>query len=551
MSDTEQRKALITPNGVEDSDDEMLETTQPTQYGVDDDKYQHIKTASVAVPETQGDPPMFSFRTLWAFTGPGWLMSIAYLDPGNIESDLQAGAVAGYKLMWVLLWATIFGLLFQILSARLGVTTGRNLAQTCRESLSKPIKLTIWIMIELAIIASDVQEVIGSAIAIYFLSNGRIKLYQGCLITAADTFTFLFLERFGLRKLEALFASLIVVMSVSFGYMYVKMDPPQGEVVASLFDFSLSNGIASQAVAVIGAVIMPHNLYLHSALVTSRAIKRSSDIQVSEANKYNAIESTIALGVSFVINLFVVSVFAEAFYGRPDAQDIDLFTSGQFLELEFGKAMKYIWALGLLAAGQSSTMTGTYAGQFVMEGFLKLNIKPWKRVALTRTLAMVPTVAIAAASTPAILNQLNEWMNVLQSFQLPFALLPLVHFCCVPGIMGKRVLTGIAKYVSWAVCLLLIATNYYLIVISLQAAERVWYIDTIASLLVVCYTLFVLYLLVGPMLPLGSLRTLYQTEIEPVEVALHEDADILEAVSDSESESSDDEDPKAHTNLVL
>ena len=278
----------------------------------------------------------FSFRKLWLYTGPGWLsksavfvlfhlitqihlsVSIAYLDPGNIESDMQSGAVAQYKLLWVTFWATVMGLVMQILSARLGVVSGKHLAEVCYDYYPKVPRIILWIMVEIAIIGSDMQEVIGTAIALYLLSSKALPLWAGTLITIADTFTFLFLDKYGLRKLEFFFGSLILIMAVSFGYNYFYQLPDQEALITGLampWCKDCSKDALLQAVAAVGAIIMPHNLYLHSALVKTREVDRTSKPAVIEANKYFLIESTIALGVSFVLNLFVVSVFANTLYG--------------------------------------------------------------------------------------------------------------------------------------------------------------------------------------------------------------------------------------------
>ncbi|CAC5399995.1 SLC11A2 [Mytilus coruscus] len=292
----------------------------------------------------------FSFRKLWAFTGPGFLMSIAYLDPGNIESDLQAGAIAKYKLIWVLMWSTVLGLILQLLAARLGCVTGMNLAQVCHLEYPRFPRITLWLMVEIAIVGSDIQEVIGSAIALNLLSNHKIPIWAGVLITGVDTFTFLFLESAGLRKLEAFFGALITTMAITFFYIYVKIMPSQGDILIGMWFPWCENcdkDSIVQLVGIVGAVIMPHNIYLHSALVL-----------------------------------------------------------------------------------------GTYAGQFVMEGFMNIRWSKWKRVLLTRSIAMVPTIIVALIATND-LDAMNNWLNVLQSVQLPFALLPVLHFTSSETIMRE------------------------------------------------------------------------------------------------------------------
>jgi len=483
----------------------------------------------VAIPQDSDDNEeipkfKFSFRKLWAFTGPGFLMSIAYLDPGNIESDLQQGAVAQYKLLWILLLSTLMGLMMQILAARLGTVSGMHLAEVCHKKYPKVPRVILWIMVEIAIIGSDMQEVIGTAIAFFLLSNGRIPLYGGVLITITDTFVFLLLDKYGLRKLEAFFGFLITIMAVTFGYEYVMVAPDQGEVLKGMFVpgcGSCSNTIILQAVGIVGAVIMPHNFYLHSALVKSRDVDRKKKRNVKEANIYYVIESSIALGVSFLINVFVVSVFAKAFYQKTygevyqncllhnnshahlfnktgnhtnDPIEGNLFYGGVFLGCQFGAAAMYIWAIGLLAAGQSSTMTGTYSGQFAMEGFLKLKWSRWKRVLLTRGIAIAPTLAIAFYEGIEKLTGMNDWLNVLQSLQLPFAVLPLLQFTNDASIMGDFKNGKIIKGVTWLLSGGIIAINMYTVATNLISMDlHLLYIPAIFFVLVWLF----LYVLMG------------------------------------------------------
>ncbi|VUZ38902.1 unnamed protein product [Hymenolepis diminuta] len=261
----------------------------------------------------------FNCRTLWAFTGPGFLMSIAYLDPGNIESDLQSGAVANYRLLWLLFLATLMGLFMQRLAARIGVVTGKHLAEICYEEYPKPVRLILWVMVEIAIIGSDMQEVIGTSIAINLLSMGKIPLWGGVLITILDTLSFLLIDNYGLRKLELFFGFLISVMALTFGYEYIIVAPNQAQVLRGFFVPSCPNcgwAEVEQAVGIIGAIIMPHNFYLHSALVKSREVNRKDNRSIAIANFYFFIEACVALGVSLVINIFVVAVFSEGFYGK-------------------------------------------------------------------------------------------------------------------------------------------------------------------------------------------------------------------------------------------
>ncbi|XP_034180731.2 solute carrier family member malvolio isoform X3 [Osmia lignaria lignaria] len=416
----------------------------------------------VRIPDT--DNSIFSFKKLWAFTGPGFLMSIAYLDPGNIESDLQSGVAAKYKLLWVLLSATILGLVMQRLSARLGVVTGLHLAEMCYRQYKKVPRMILWIMIEVAIIGSDMQEVIGTAIALSLLTNKAIPIWGGVLITVIDTFTFLLLDKYGLRKLELFFGFLITIMAVTFGYEYIVSAPPQDEVISGMFVpwyKHYDSNMLLQAVGIVGAVIMPHNLYLHSALVKSRDIDRREYKKVQEANMYYFVETCIALLVSFIINVFVVAVFAHGLYQKTNLEvynlceannytmgmetfnkenttiSVDLNKGGIFLGCAFGAAAMYIWAIGIFAAGQSSTMTGTYAGQFAMEGFLNLQWARWKRVLFTRMIAIVPTFLVAFFSDIDNLTGMNDILNAIMTLQLPFATLPTIAFTSSAQIMGE------------------------------------------------------------------------------------------------------------------
>ncbi|XP_031178485.1 natural resistance-associated macrophage protein 2-like isoform X3 [Sander lucioperca] len=515
-----------------EQDGDLLEDS-PQEDGVQTNQYSSISPPAspvaqdepfstyfedkVAIPENVSQ--VFSFRKLWAFTGPGFLMSIAYLDPGNIESDLQSGATAGFKLLWVLLGATIIGLLLQRLAARLGVVTGMHLAEVCNRQYPTVPRIILWLMVELAIIGSDMQEVIGCAIAFNLLSVGRIPLWVGVLITITDTFVFLFLDKYGLRKLEAFFGFLITVMALSFGYEYVLVSPDQGELLKGMFlPYCAGCGPPQleQAVGIVGAVIMPHNIYLHSALVKSRDIDRKNKKELKEANKYYFIESTVALFVSFLINVFVVAVFAQAFYGKTNIEmnkecnatgsphsglfplnngtlEVDIYKGGVVLGCVFGPAALYIWAIGILAAGQSSTMTGTYSGQFVMEGFLNLRWSRFARVLLTRSVAIIPTLLVAIFQDVEHLTGMNDFLNVLQSMQLPFALIPILTFTSMTSIMNDFANGMVWKISGGIVILLVCAINMYFVVVYVTALNSVLFY-VFAALLSIAYLCFVVYL---------------------------------------------------------
>ncbi|XP_013115420.1 protein Malvolio isoform X2 [Stomoxys calcitrans] len=497
-----------------------------------DSKQAYFSDEKVLIPQTE--KLGFSWRKLWAFTGPGFLMSIAYLDPGNIESDLQSGAAAKYQILWVLLWATVLGLLMQRLAARLGVVTGLHLAEMCFRQYKKIPRFILWIMIEIAIIGSDMQEVIGTAIAIYLLSNKVIPLWGGTLITIIDTFTFLFLDKYGLRKLEFLFGLLITIMAVTFGYEYIVSAPNQGEVLEGMFVpwcKDCGSQVLLQAVGIVGAVIMPHNLYLHSALVKSRDIDRRQPSKVREANFYFFVEAAVALFVSFIINLFVVAVFAHGMFGKTNADvlqscenqtmfedakisfgnnteiiDADLYKAGLFLGCTFGAAAMYIWGVGILAAGQSSTMTGTYAGQFSMEGFLNLQWPRWRRVLFTRLIAIIPTFFLAFYSRMEDLTHLNDILNAVMSLQLPFAAIPTIAFTSCSAIMGEFV-NGVGnKIVSILLTILVIAVNLYFVITQVEALSIEGGVLAVVCIFSILYLLFNLYLVIHMIACMGNKR---------------------------------------------
>ncbi|KAL0366254.1 UNVERIFIED_CONTAM: Metal transporter Nramp2 [Sesamum radiatum] len=340
------------------------------------------------------------------------------------------------------------GLLIQLLSARIGVATGRHLAELCREEYPYWAGIVLWFMAEVALIGADIQEVIGSAIAIQILSRGLLPLWVGVLITASDCFMFLLLENYGVRKLEAVFAVLISTMALSFAWMFADAKPSSKELLIGLLVPKLSSRTIRQAVGVVGCVIMPHNVFLHSALVQSRTIDPNKKGQVQEALNYYTIESSAALLVSFMINLFVTTVFAKGFYGSKQADSIGLVNAGQYLEEKYGGGLfpiLYIWGIGLLAAGQSSTITGTYAGQFIMGVYTDTFCShPTSQVEQVMGVFKIgPTLERAAWTVAALVIVINGYL--------------LLHFFLseVDGLLfGFLVSAGTAAYVAFIVYLI-------------------------------------------------------------------------------------------------
>ena len=399
---------------------------------------------------------------------PGFLMCIAYIDPGNLEADLQTGAHTGYSLLWLLLVSTTIGFLLQSLSAKLGVATGRHLAQHCRDRYSGPFRYILWIMAESAIIGSDIQEVIGTALALSLLSGGAIPLWCGVVIAAVSAYVLLFLEKFGVRWLELLFQVFVGGMAVTFGCLFWLADVPYGEVVKGFLIPTLDASSLPTAAALIGSILMPHNLFLHSALVHNRAMPAAArSAPLRDTLRYYNIEAAAALLITLGINTSVISVFSRGFYdpssGHAKEDDIGLQNAGVYLGKRFGWHMQVIWAIGLLAAGQSSTMTGTYAGQYVMSGYLNLRVKPATRALVTRAVAVGPTllVALYARTDTTKLDQFNQFINILQAVQLPFVLIPLLLFTSDRRLMGIGFAnTRATVVVAWGVAAAVMAVNF-------------------------------------------------------------------------------------------
>jgi len=465
------------------------------------------ETADAEMMPKDPEGTCFSCKTFVAYAGPGWLMSLAYLDPGNLESDLQSGAYTGYNLIWVLFLCTGAGLILQVLAARLGTVTGLNLAQNCRAGYSRKTSLTIWVMTELAIIGSDMQEVVGSAIALKTLFGW--PLWVGTLFTGCDTFTFMAIHYFGKRVLELFIFTLVMLMMVCFFTNFAFMPPPFSDLISG-FAFSCPDYAALQLVGTVGAVIMPHNIYLHSALVQSRVVNREDRTHIRQANKYNLVDASFALFISFFVNAALLASFANGFFvkdcavraGGPFAcvpspsgdacsgnvcdcttaegikgtcGEIGLDQGGESLVLLLknnGRLGEQLFALGVLAAGQASTMTGTFAGQYVMEGFLDLKVPIWLRTLFTRTIALGPAVVIAflTSENANLNNTVSQWLNILQSVQLPFALLPVLHFTSDPTIMGAFVLKKRWQVICWLLALTVISVNIYLVIDKLKDA---------------------------------------------------------------------------------
>lgn len=405
--------------------------------------------------------PRKGWRRILAYIGPAYLVSVGYMDPGNWATDLQGGAQFGYKLIWVLLMSNLMALLLQSLSARLGIVRRRDLAQANREVYPPLVNFCLYILAELAIAACDLAEVLGMAIGIHLLTG--IPLLWGTVITVLDTFLFLLLQRYGIRKMEAFIICLVAIIGFSFLFEIFLAQPNMGEVAKGFIPTTLNNQALYIAVGIIGATVMPHNLYLHSALVQTRKI--SSDVKgIKKAIKYNNIDSTIALNAAFFVNAAILVLAATVFFTSGHTQVARIQDAHELLKPLLGsKLAPILFAVALIAAGQSSTLTGTLAGQIVMEGYLQLRINPWLRRLLTRLIAIVPAVLVILLYGDDKVDDLLVFSQVVLSLQLGFAVIPLIHFVSDKRTMGQFAIRWHIKILAWLVAIILVFLNVRLV----------------------------------------------------------------------------------------
>lgn len=406
------------------------------------------------------------WRKFLPYVGPGFLVSLAYLDPGNLETDLQAGANHGYELLWVILLGLIFALIIQSLAANLGVSTGRHLAELCKVEYPKYVKWSLWLLAEVAVIAADIPEVIGTAFALDILFH--IPVWAGVLITGLSTLLLLGLQKYGIRKLELLISVLVFTMAACFFGELSYVKPPASGVLKGMFIPKLSGqGATGDAIALLGALVMPHNLFLHSALVLSRKVPNSVR-GINEACRYFLIESGFALFVAFLINVSIVSVsgsvcMAENLSPENAGQCGDLTLKGASFLLKnvLGKSSSTIYAIALLASGQSSTIAGTYAGQYIMQGFLDLKMRKWLRNLMTRCVAIIPSLFVSIIGGSSGASRLIIIASMILSFELPFALIPLLKFSSSNPKMGPHKNSIYIIVISWTLGLVIIGINVY------------------------------------------------------------------------------------------
>lgn len=401
------------------------------------------------------------WRKLLAFMGPAYLISVGYMDPGNWATDLAGGSQFGYALIWVLLMSNLMALLLQSLSARLGLVAGLDLAQASRETYSKPVNIALYILAEIAIAATDLAEVLGMAIGLQLLFD--LPLMWGVGITVLDSFLLIFLMHYGIRKMEAFILSMVSVIGVSFLVQMIIAQPDTGAVVGGLIPSLPGDGALYIAIGIIGATVMPHNLYLHSALVQTRRTERSEN-GLRKALKYNIIDSTIALNLAFLVNSAILILAASTFFRNGYHEVAEIQDAHRLLEPLLGSALApTLFAIALIASGQSSTITGTLAGQIVMEGYINLRIQPWMRRILTRMIAIIPAMLTIWFFGENATGDLLVFSQVVLSLQLGFAVIPLIHFVSDKKKMGSFAIGTWTKLGAWAIAAVIVALNMRLV----------------------------------------------------------------------------------------
>jgi manganese transport protein len=426
-------------------------------------------SAAPSLPEVNSSisvPKQFGFwRKFFAFSGPGYLIAVGYMDPGNWATDLAGGSRFNYSLLSVIMISNLMAILLQSLALRLGIVTGRDLAQACRDHFSPPVSFVLWIFCEIAIIACDLAEVIGAAIALNLLFG--IPLVYGVLLTGFDVMLLLLLQNKGFRWLEALVVTLVLTIGVCFAMEIIFSRPEVNEIVKGFIpstEIITNPEMLYIAIGILGATVMPHNLYLHSSIVQTRQIGNTA-AEKRSAIKFATLDSTIALFFALFINAAILIVAATTFYKSGNYQVAEIGEAYQLLSPLLGvSGASTLFALALLASGQNSTLTGTLAGQLVMEGFLEIRVRPWLRRIITRLIAVVPAVAVTALYGTNGTAQLLILSQIVLSMQLSFAVFPLVMFTSDRLKMGEFVNPLWIQVLSYVIAFIIAVLNFWLLV---------------------------------------------------------------------------------------
>lgn len=414
---------------------------------------------SIAIPSE-----LSFFKKLLLFAGPGFLVAVGYMDPGNWATSLAGGSKFGYTLLTVVLMSSIFAMILQHLSLKLGIVTGRDLAQMCRDKYPKPVAILLWIMAEIMIIATDLAEVIGSAIALYLLFD--IPILIGVIITAADVLIILYLQNKGFRYLEALIVVLMATIVGIFGFQLIVSAPAIAPLLIGFIPTSqivFNADMLYLAIGIIGATVMPHNLYLHSAIVQTRRYAETREGK-KEAIKFATIDSTAALTIALFVNASILILAAAVFFTNGIGEIAAIEEAYKLLSPLVGVSIaSTLFAIALLAAGQNATITGTLAGQIIMEGFINLRVKPWVRRVITRLLAIVPAVFFIGLYGASAATELLIFSQVVLSLQLSFAIFPLLMFTGDKKIMGEFANSRKMNVIAWIIGIIIASLNLWLL----------------------------------------------------------------------------------------
>src|ERR1700738_2994393 len=424
-----------------------------------------------SLPEAHRTVPFSSgaswFRKILAFAGPGYLVAVGYMDPGNWATDIQGGSKFGYTLLSVIVMSSLMAMFLQALSAKLGIATGRDLAQACLDSSSRGTSMVLWVLCEIAIAACDLAEVLGSAVALKLLFG--LPLLAGVLITALDVLIVLAMQGRGFRLIEAFVVTLIATIGACFAYEIFFAQPLWREAAQGLIpraEIFRNREMLYIAIGILGATVMPHNLYLHSSIVRTRAFGVSMRDR-REAFRYAVFDSTLALSFALFVNAAILILGAAAFHTRGLHGVAEISDAYKLLSPVLGVSLaRTVFACALLGRGPNATLTGTLAGQIVMEGFLNIRLKPWVRRLITRTLAITPAVLVIGFAGEGKDSALIVLSQVILSFQLPFAIIPLIQFTGDRTKMGALVNSGATKVIAWGVCAIILFFN----------AELLWFI---------------------------------------------------------------------------
>ena len=460
------------------------------------------------------------WRRVLAFFGPAYLVSVGYMDPGNWATDLAGGSKFGYQLIWVLLMSNLMALLLQSLSARLGIVRGRDLAQANRETYPRAVNLAFYFLAEIAIAATDLAEILGMAIGIQLLTD--LPLIWGVAITVFDTFIFLMLQRWGIRKMEAFIVSLVAIIGLSFLAEIILAKPDIGEVVKGFVPSIPNNQALYIAIGIIGATVMPHNLYLHSALVQTRKIERNEK-GIRRMLKLNFIDSAIALNLAFFVNAFILILAATVFFKTGLTEVAEIKEAHRLLAPMLGSNLApALFAIALIASGQSSTVTGTLAGQIVMEGYLHLRINPLARRLLTRLIAIIPAVLVILINGENNIDSLLVLSQVVLSLQLGFAIIPLIHFTSDKKTMGIFAIKPFIIVLASMVAALLVYLN--LRMVFEQATQFFATSDSMLwkSVIVISCIVYITLLIMAIVYPLMNKKIKEPVKLHPEAIKLHE-----------------------------